>query len=128
MALGLALDEKHHDKWTKTGCIMDDGDINNWSVTYEGSHMSLFECGHQFSSIDMDSINTYNKMTEEGLELARTTPFAFNWSFFPADMMGPSCLNYQNWLRKVKKTFDPNAVSDPTQYVSADLPPPPPPH
>lgn len=119
MAMGLALDEKHHDKWTTTGCILDDGDLNNWAVTYEGSHWSLFECGHQFSSIDMDSVNTYAKMSAEGIDMACKTPFAFNWSFFPAEMVGPMCCNFQDWMRKVKKTLDPNEASDPTNYISA---------
>jgi glycolate oxidase len=123
MAIGLTGDEIHHDKWAATGCIMDDGDINNWAVTYEGSHFALFECGHQFSSIDTKSIDMYNKMTAEGLEIAIKTPFAFNWSFFPADMTGPLSCNFQNWMRKVKKTFDPKTCSDPSNYVSPEVSP-----
>jgi len=119
MAMGLAMDEQHHDKWTGKGYIMDDGDINNWAVTYEGSHWSLFECGHLFSSIDMDSINGYAQVTAEGVEIARKTPFAFNWSFFPAEMVGPLCCNFQNWMRKIKKSFDPGAVSDSTNYINS---------
>jgi glycolate oxidase len=120
MAMGLTMDEQHHDKWTGKGYIMDDGDINNWAVTYEGSHLALFECGHQFSSIDMDSVNGYARMSAEGMDIACKTPFAFNWSFFPAVMVGPLCCNFQDWMLKVKMTFDPNTAADPTNYINPE--------
>ena len=35
------------------------------------------------------------------------------------DMYGPHTSNYHNWLRKIKKTFDPNAASESTNYITA---------
>ena len=35
------------------------------------------------------------------------------------DAYGPYTLNYHLWLRKIKKTFDPNAASDSTHYITA---------
>jgi glycolate oxidase len=35
------------------------------------------------------------------------------------DMYGPNTSNYHLWLRKIKKVFDPNAVSESSGYISA---------
>lgn len=35
------------------------------------------------------------------------------------DFFGPHMLNYHQWLRKVKKSFDPNGASEPSSYISA---------
>ena len=80
MALGLIIDEKHRNKWVEKGIIVDDGTLNNWAITYEGSHFALFECGHQFSSIDSDSIKGYNEMMAEGFDLCYKTPFNLSWA------------------------------------------------
>jgi glycolate oxidase len=36
------------------------------------------------------------------------------------DFYGPHTSNYTHWLRKVKKTFDPNRASEASNYISAD--------
>ncbi len=41
------------------------------------------------------------------------------WSDEICDMYGPDTSNYTGWLRKLKKTFDPNAVSEASHYISA---------
>ena len=41
------------------------------------------------------------------------------WSDAIHDMYGPYTSNYTGWLRKIKKTFDPNAASEPGNYISA---------
>jgi glycolate oxidase len=41
------------------------------------------------------------------------------WSDAAHDMFGPHTCNYHSWLRKIKKTFDPNAASEPSHYISA---------
>jgi glycolate oxidase len=35
------------------------------------------------------------------------------------DFFGPHMSNYHLWLRKIKKTFDPNGASEPSSYISA---------
>jgi hypothetical protein len=35
------------------------------------------------------------------------------------DMFGPSASNYHLWLRKIKKAFDPNGVSESSGYITA---------
>jgi glycolate oxidase len=41
------------------------------------------------------------------------------WSDEIHDMYGPYASNYTRWLRKIKKTFDPNAASESSHYISA---------
>jgi hypothetical protein len=41
------------------------------------------------------------------------------WSDEIHDIYGPHASNYTRWLRKIKKTFDPNAASESSHYISA---------
>jgi glycolate oxidase len=41
------------------------------------------------------------------------------WSDEIHDMYGPTTSDYTRWLRKLKKTFDPNAASESSHYISA---------
>jgi hypothetical protein len=41
------------------------------------------------------------------------------WSDRNHDKWGPHCCNYQVWLRKIKKAFDPNAVAEASMYINA---------
>lgn len=41
------------------------------------------------------------------------------WSDALHDMYGPNASNYHLWLRKIKKTFDPNAASEASTYINA---------
>jgi hypothetical protein len=40
------------------------------------------------------------------------------WSDALHDMYGPHTSNYHQWLRKIKKTFDPNGASESSTYIS----------
>jgi len=122
MGMGLADDEAHFKKWTKKGIIMDNGDLNNWSITYEGSHWALFECGWQFSSIDLEAIKGYGEMIAEGYDNCYKKPYSIAWTMMGEEQLkriGPVCFNYPSWMRKVKKTFDPKATADPTMYTKS---------
>jgi glycolate oxidase len=41
------------------------------------------------------------------------------WSDALHDMYGPHASNYHLWLRKIKKTFDPNGASESSTYITA---------
>jgi len=41
------------------------------------------------------------------------------WGDATHDQYGPHTSNYHLWLRKIKKTFDPNAASEATNYITA---------
>jgi len=42
------------------------------------------------------------------------------WSDSVHDLYGPHTSHYTKWLRSIKKTFDPNAASEATNYITAD--------
>ena len=42
------------------------------------------------------------------------------WGDAAHDQYGPHTSNYHLWLRKIKKTYDPNAASESTNYITAD--------
>jgi hypothetical protein len=41
------------------------------------------------------------------------------WGDALHDLYGPHASNYHLWLRKIKKTFDPNAASEASTYINA---------
>ena len=122
-SLGLKKNEIHRDKFAEKGVIMEDGTLNSWGTSFEGSHFALFECGQQYSSINMESIKGRQQMEQEGFEICYNTPFSFSWVARGEEFLsriGPTCCNFHDWMRKIKKTFDPNCVSDPMNYIPAE--------
>jgi len=119
MALGLTLDHEHRDRMVKSKCIVDDGTSNSWSVTYEGSHFALFECGQQLSIIDRDSADKFYKNVDIGVKIVNTIPLAFSWAPFGpmAADASPLLSNFYDWVRKIKQTFDPVGSCDASSYV-----------
>ena len=123
MALGLVADEAHFKKWTQKGIMMDNGDLNNWSVTYEGSHFALFECGWQFSSIDMESIKGYQQMTAEGWDICYKTPFSISWAIGGKGEPGPDwsgVLELPGLDAQDEKCPRSHTVADPMNYIGPE--------
>jgi hypothetical protein len=52
------------------------------------------------------------EMVKEGMEKCFKTPFALGWCYYPADLLGPHCSNFHNWVHKTKGVFDPNMTMD----------------
>jgi glycolate oxidase len=122
-ALALKLDGRLRDKYIAKGSIMDDGTYNNWGVTYEGAHFALLEGGYQYDPIDKESCKGFVQMGQEGSEIAFKTPIGGLAWISMGEMMkvlGPACGNFPNWMRQIKKAFDPNTAADPIGYISAE--------
>jgi glycolate oxidase len=117
-AMALKLDEPHRDKYAKMGVLMDDGTLNSWGAPYEGSHFALFEAGHQYNPLDEASCQGMVRMEADGREMVMRNNLAgFGVPTEErAKVIGP---NFPNWMRQIKKTFDPNAVADSQSYISA---------
>jgi hypothetical protein len=58
-----------------------------------------------------------NKVIETGVNGCYGVPTS-TWGDRLHDMFGPRASNYHLWLRKVKKTFDPNEASECSNYIS----------
>jgi glycolate oxidase len=122
-AMALKIDGPHRDKYAGKGVIMDDGTYNSWGCTYEGAHSALFECGHLYGGTDEESCRSMSQMIEEGMEITLKTPLALNWMAAGPflTVFGPACGNFQNWMRKIKQSFDPNDAADPSWYISGKV-------
>jgi glycolate oxidase len=125
-SMGLDMDEAHRDKYAEKGIIMDDGTYNSWGVAWEGSHYGHFECGHIYNPLDAESASGMAEMIIEGAEVSFKTPFNLSWAPWALiiaadiDKIGSECCNFQDWLRRIKNTFDPESASDSGQYISPD--------
>jgi glycolate oxidase len=120
-AMGLSFDQEFRRKYDESGVLMDDAVNEMWGVAFEGAHFALCECGHFWGPQDEESGKGVLQMMEEGRKIQLKTPLAVNWMGMGerAKELGPLCYDYHDWMRKVKKTLDPNAVSDPSNYISA---------
>jgi glycolate oxidase len=119
VALALKMDRSLRDKYSDKGVIMNDGTYNNWGVVYEGGHLGVIEGGYSFSSTDGKAFKGFAEMVQEGTELALKTPLGYGWMAMGgmAKVYGPQLCNVHEWMRQIKKTFDPNTVSDPLGYI-----------
>jgi glycolate oxidase len=99
----------------------DEGADCMWFVTIENGHQ-----GHAEQLIMIHpSGDAYRQMGEfmqrsHAHVLAKHyTPPVCIWGDKGHDLYGPHCSNYHLWLRKIKKTFDPEGVSVGACYITA---------
>jgi len=84
-------------------------------------------CGHgellmRLFLNNIESINAQKELSTQANQIAIKGHFGVGhgvWSDPVHDMYGPHTSNYHLWLRKIKKTFDPNAASDAGNYITA---------
>jgi glycolate oxidase len=122
-AFALNKDGEFREKYDEKGLLFNDGTNNMWGVAFEGGHFGLYECGHLFSPIDEGSWKAAADMMQEGREISLKSPLSLSWSTFGSPVVkevGPYISNFHEWMKKIKKTFDPNNASDPSGYISVD--------
>jgi hypothetical protein len=76
-----------------------------------------------FSPIDEESWQAAADMAAEGKDISLNTPLCSSWVAVGnpiAREMGPHISNFQEWMKKIKKAFDPNNASDPSGYIAVD--------
>ncbi|OGO24820.1 MAG: hypothetical protein A2144_09640 [Chloroflexi bacterium RBG_16_50_9] len=120
---GLSLDKEFRRKYDARDVLGDDGTNNMWGVPFEGGHWSIFECGHFYDPADKHSFKGMEEMMQEGKEIGIKTPlgpFLLGTGDEGAREYGPLRYNFHKWMQKVKKTFDPNLASDPSNYIWPD--------
>ena len=104
----------------KRGLVYDDS-TSPFTQSFEHGHFGHGELLIRY----MPNPTTFKVLTTEFL-LQATKPLSGTISggaghvFGDAshDMYGPHCSNYHLWLRKIKKTFDPNGTSEGTHYIT----------
>jgi glycolate oxidase len=104
------------------GLIMDDG-IYPFIQSIEHGHTGHGEILIRWAPAGPESIDAVQGMlNREANKTAIEGRFGVPhhvWSDELHDMYGPHTSNYHWWLRKIKKSFDPNAASEATNYITA---------
>jgi glycolate oxidase len=98
--------------------LYDDGDDGS-SLFIEYGHMGFSSLAAYFDLTDDAARQAVVQLSEEenrlGLEKYKCLPSVMSAS--DHDTIGPMQCNYQQWLRQIKRAFDPDVTSDPTGYI-----------
>jgi glycolate oxidase len=120
-ALGLSLEKALRDKYNRKGTILNDGTNNIWGVSFEGSHFGMLEGGHLWDPTDENSLKSLPEMAQDGQEIIDSTPLAFSVMGDPASrQFGSRFNNYDQFMIRIKKTFDPHTAFDPMGYITSE--------
>lgn len=115
------------DKVAKQGKLLDDGD-STWVIPYnENSIGAHCEVVIRYDPTDLDTVkNVINYMREANkMMLEKKFGIAgleggFSYCNDIHDQFGPACLNYDKWMKKIKKAFDPNLVAESTFFITPE--------
>jgi glycolate oxidase len=120
----VKLEEKYSARYKENGTLIDDGVNEMWQTPFEGGHLSVSEGGHPYDPNDAEAFQRVTKMMQDATEEMDKIPLAHSWMSISWEVqtkfISPLCGNYHVWMRKIKKNFDPNAVSDPANYISGE--------
>jgi glycolate oxidase len=103
------------------GLLHDDG-THPFVQSVEHGHQGHGEMLIRYFPANGESANAGRELYMAANEIAVSGHFgvpAHVWSDPIHDMFGPVTCNYTGWLRKMKKTFDPNAASESSHYISS---------
>lgn len=109
-------------KYIKKDLIGDDRGEGMWNTLFEQGHFAHMEMPTIYDPSSPESCKGYEdywaECNDADIENSLGIPF-----FIVGDKMhdrfGPTCSNYQIWLRRIKAAFDPNGVSDAGHYTSS---------
>ncbi|MFX0009880.1 MAG: FAD-binding oxidoreductase [Candidatus Hermodarchaeota archaeon] len=110
-------------KYIEKGVIANDFGEGAWMTSYESGHFFHMEAPTFFDQTNVESVKGIGEYMEESnqMDLLKHLGVPF---FIEGDQLhnkwGPHLMNYHIWLRKIKESFDPNNVSDPGFYISAN--------
>jgi glycolate oxidase len=122
-AIALNMAQGFIDKYTAKGAVYNDGTYNNWATAIEGSHFGHYEYPFSTTPTDEEAVKIIMEADKEAMEKVFKIPLSNSWACFGWDItkvISPHCGNFHTWMRKIKKAFDPNTVSDPSGYISAE--------
>ena len=109
-------------EYIKKGVIGNDEGEGAWVTSYEHGQFYHCEIPTMYDQADPNSVKGTVEFMEKSNELDLVKhlgiPFFIEGDKYH-DWYGPHCMNYHIWLRKIKKTFDPNATADSGFYISA---------
>jgi glycolate oxidase len=111
----------------KEGVILDDGDSTFVSPMNDGSIGAHTEVVTRYDPNDTKAVRRVIEMVGEmnhamldqklaigGME----TTFVYDNDIH--DLFGPACMNYDTWMKKIKRAFDPNDAGESSFYIRTD--------
>jgi len=103
------------------GLLFDDG-TSPFIQSIEHGHMGHGEVLARISMRVTNPLSVNRIINRESNKISIEEHFGVPqhvWSDELHDLYGPHAMNYHQWLRKVKKTFDPNNASEASNYINA---------
>lgn len=110
-------------KYIEEGTIIDDGIDNAWGTVYEYGHMGHMDELYLSDPLVPASGQAAFALLEETMRACMEKSLGCPQIVMGNrghDVFGPSMNNYHLWARKLKKAFDPNGVSESTNYITAE--------
>jgi glycolate oxidase len=110
------------EKYIRKGVIMDDGADNSATLVFDQGHLAYTEMLIMYDHHDEDSAEgafQYLADSNQACLDMKLGPPIFQVSQVGKGKhgaFGPACHDYDKWLRRIKKAFDPNNTADPTAY------------
>jgi glycolate oxidase len=106
---------------TDQGLVRDDG-TGYICWTHESGHLGHAEMLFQWNENSPKTNSAKMELRKRAFDIALETKYGIPGVAMgdgPHDIFGPHVSNYHLWMRKLKKEFDPNGLSDTLMYVSA---------
>jgi len=117
---GAKVGEEIKKKYIAKGVIVDDAADNAWGGPYEQGRFGHLEELYMYDPADPESASGALEYAAEADQVIvqRSLGQPIGVLAEQADRVyGPACFNYQNWVRKLKRAFDPNMASDSNFYI-----------
>ena len=106
----------------KNGYVWDDGGhFLSWPI--EHGHLGHAEMLYHLTGVNPETIAAVKEFGSKQHEIAINTRYGVSQIAMGDDrhnIYGPHACNYHLWLRKIKKTFDPNGLSESSEYITAE--------
>lgn len=110
-------------KYVKQGHFVNDGPENFWGGPEEQNRYCHWEGLFMYDPADAKSLKSAaehaTREVEAGIKNKLGVPIASN-TYELVEILGPHHSNYHVWLKKIKKTFDPDNLSDHSFYVKPE--------
>lgn len=117
---GAKVGEEIKKKYIEKGVIVDDAADAAWGGPYEQGRFGHLEELFMYDPADAESAKGALEYMAEARQAVLQRSLGQPIGVLPgeaAEAFGPACGNYQDWMRRIKKAFDPNIASDPSFYI-----------
>ncbi|MDY6796360.1 MAG: FAD-binding oxidoreductase [Actinomycetota bacterium] len=119
---GTKISTEVKKEYGEKGVLLDDGDAG-WGVAYEGGMLSGLHTEQiwQWDPSEAESVAGCFDYMVSSIKPWADRGFSMFWGLKMgpfAELYGPAATDYQMWLKRIKREFDPKAVANPVFYVT----------